>query len=194
MILPAAGAQRPKLPHQRGFFTGVRRRGRMQYLKLLRSKGAPQQIARGFAIGTWVEFIVFPTLGLAFLLLWPLNWLLRGNLAASFVAFVLWKMVMWIFIWPNTQFGHWLLGSQQVGEKASKSEMKGWTAKLAFVQEQGMAFFVGSAVVGLIAAVLGYFLVLAALKTYHDRRERRRHAMLEKRHDQNRSQPLSRGV
>ena len=184
MTPPAAGAKRSKLPHQRDFFNGLCRRGRLQYLKLLRSKGAPQQIARGFAIGTWVEFIVFPTLGVAFVLLWPLNWLLRGNLAASFVAFVLWKMVMWIFIWPNTQLGHWLLGSQQVVEKATKSELKGWAAKLDFVKQQGMAFFTGSAVVGLVAALLGYVLVLVALKTYHDRRERRRHAMLEKRHNQ----------
>lgn len=156
----------------------------MQYLKLLRSQGAPQQIARGFAIGTWVEFIAFPTLGVAFVLLWPLNWLLRGNLAASFVAFVLWKMVMWIFIWPNTQLGHWLLGSQQIVEKAPKTNMKGWDAQLAFVKEQGMAFFVGSAATGLVAAVLGYFLVLVALKTYHNRRERRRQTLLEKRHEQ----------
>lgn len=185
MIPPAAGAKRSKLPHQRGFFNGLSRRGRLQYLKLLRSKGAPQQIARGFAIGTWVEFIVFPTLGAAFVLLWPLNWLLRGNLPASFVAFVLWKMVMWIFIWPNIQLGHWLLGSQQVVEKATKSELKGWwAAKLDFVKQQGMAFFTGSAVVGLVAALLCYFLVLAALKAYHDRRERRRHAMLEKKDDQ----------
>lgn len=181
---PPEKASRPKLPHQRGFFNGLCRRGRMQYLKLLRSQGAPQQIARGFAIGTWVEFIVFPTLGVAFVLLWPLNWLLRGNLAASFVAFVLWKMVMWIFIWPNTQLGHWLLGSQQIVEKAPKTNMKGWDAQLAFVKEQGMAFFVGSAATGLVAAVLGYFLVLVALKTYHNRRERRRQTLLEKRHEQ----------
>jgi uncharacterized protein (DUF2062 family) len=178
-----AKANRPKLPHQRGFFTGLKRRGRLQYLRLLRSKGAPQQIARGFAIGTWVEFIVFPTLGAAFVLLWPLNWLLRGNLAASFIAFVLWKMVLWAFIWPNIQIGHWLLGTHQVVEKVPKAELKGWAAKLAFVKTQGLAFFVGSTVTGLVAAAIGYFLVLTVLKAYHDRRERRRHAMLVKRHD-----------
>ncbi len=181
---PSSEGKRAKLPHQSGFFNGLRRRGRLQYLKLLRSQGAPQQIARGFAIGTWVEFIVFPTLGVAFILLWPLNWLLRGNLAASLVAFMLWKMVIWIFIWPNIQLGHWLLGSHQILEKTTKAQMKGWDAKIAFLKEQGIAFFVGSALTGLIAAILSYFLVLVALKAYHDRRERRRHAMLEKRREQ----------
>ena len=39
---------------------------RLDYLRILRTKGAPSQVARGVGYGIFVELIFFPTLGLAF--------------------------------------------------------------------------------------------------------------------------------
>ncbi|HZG15891.1 MAG TPA: DUF2062 domain-containing protein, partial [Candidatus Bathyarchaeia archaeon] len=49
------------------------RKAKYEYYKLIRMKGAPSFIARGFSVGMFVEFITLPTFGLAFLLLYPLN-------------------------------------------------------------------------------------------------------------------------
>ncbi|WP_339062230.1 hypothetical protein [Tepidibacillus marianensis] len=42
------------------------RKLKLQYLKLIRMKSAPSIVARGYAIGTFLEFLTLPTLGMAF--------------------------------------------------------------------------------------------------------------------------------
>ena len=58
-------------------FNKLYRKLKYQYVKLLRTKGAPSIIARSFSLGIFIEFITLPTLGIAFLFLYPLNRLLR---------------------------------------------------------------------------------------------------------------------
>ena len=45
------------------------RRVRLDYLKILRTEGAPTQVARGVGYGIFVELLFFPSLGLAFILM-----------------------------------------------------------------------------------------------------------------------------
>ena len=62
---------------------------RLDYLRILRTKGAPSQVARGVGYGIFVELIFFPTLGLAFFLMYPLNKFGKGHMGAAVAGFVL---------------------------------------------------------------------------------------------------------
>ncbi|WP_035155902.1 DUF2062 domain-containing protein [Cohnella thermotolerans] len=64
-----------------------------QYVKLLRAKGGATVVAMGFAIGLFVEMFNLPTYGTSFLLIFPLNYLLRGSFAAALVGFLFGKMI-----------------------------------------------------------------------------------------------------
>lgn len=62
-----------------------------KYYKLLRTPGASNVVAGGFAIGMAIEFITLPTGGLAFLLIFPLVWLARVSLSSALIGFVVGK-------------------------------------------------------------------------------------------------------
>lgn len=47
-------------------WTKLYRKLKLEYYKLIRMKGAPSFVARGFSVGIFVEFITLPTFGLAF--------------------------------------------------------------------------------------------------------------------------------
>ena len=60
------------------WYTRLWRLARLDYLKILRTQGAPAQVARGVGYGIFIELIFFPTLGLAFFLMYPVNKYLKG--------------------------------------------------------------------------------------------------------------------
>ncbi|MFC3798522.1 MULTISPECIES: DUF2062 domain-containing protein [unclassified Cohnella] len=66
---------------------------KLQYVKLLRAKGGAYSIAMGFAIGLFVEMFNLPTYGTSFVLIFPLIYLLRGNLPSALVGFVFGKLI-----------------------------------------------------------------------------------------------------
>ena len=72
--------------------TRLYRLARLDYLKILRTHGAPAQVARGVGYGIFVELIFFPTMGLGFFLIYPINKYLKGHLAASIAGFVFSKL------------------------------------------------------------------------------------------------------
>ena len=61
------------------WYTRIGRKMRLDCLRILRTKGAPSQVARGVGYGIFVELIFFPTLGLAFFLMYPLNKFGKGH-------------------------------------------------------------------------------------------------------------------
>lgn len=154
------------------------RKLKYQYIKLLRAQGAPSIIARSFSLGIFIEFITLPTLGAAFLLLYPLNLLIRGNFAASLIGFVMGKFVLPIFFVINLSVGNMLIGKKmppphQV-EAASGS-------LLHMVKTKGIALFLGSATNGLVMALLCYTLVFYGLLLYRERKKKKRIALQLKR-------------
>jgi uncharacterized protein (DUF2062 family) len=146
------------------------RRIRLEYLKLLRTKGAPSIVAKGFALGVFLEFITLPTLGIAFFLLYPLNLLFRGSLPAALIGYLMGKVILPVFLYINYTLGNRLIGG---GKQAASSphwhDLTTWHTW----KEKGLAFFVGSAIVGAVVAVVGYVLVYWALISYRRRKERR---------------------
>ncbi len=141
------------------------RRLRLECLKLLRTPGAPSKVARGFSVGLFVEFITLPTLGAAFVLLFPLSSLFRGSVPASLIGFVFGKVILPPFLLLNFNLGRLLLGQQAI-----ENAEGGFT--FAFIKQHWLAFFLGSAISGAVVALLGFALVYWLLVT--SRRNRRR--------------------
>lgn len=153
------------------------RKMKYQYLQLLRSKGAPSIVARSFSLGMFIEFITLPTLGAAFLLLYPLNLLIRGNFAAALIGFIMGKFILPVFFVLNMSVGNLIIGKelgQQANEQLDHASLSGFWSILQFVKEKGVALFVGSAANGLVVAVICYILVFYGLQLYRKRKEERR--------------------
>ncbi len=160
---------RPRFP----FHIRITRKFRLSYLRLMRTPDAEHVVARGAALGTFLEFITFPTLGLALLFVYPVVKLARGSVAAAMLLYLMWKSILWIFIPLNIKFGHYLMKSEQIVDTSTIVPLSGWDAKLAFVKQQGAAFFVGSAASGIIATVIVYGFSIWAVRSY--RRSRAHH-------------------
>lgn len=140
------------------------------YYQLIRSKGATSIIARSFAIGLLIEFITLPTLGLAFLLLYPLIRLFKGTFSVALIAFVFGKLILPIFLYFNFHVGEFLVG-KKVG-KAISHELHSYFT-ITFIKEKGLAFLLGSSINGIIVASISYFLVYYALSFYRKSKEKR---------------------
>jgi uncharacterized protein (DUF2062 family) len=153
---------------QARMWKNIYRKLKYEYYKLIRMKGAPSFIARGFSIGMFIEFITLPTFGLAFLLLFPLTRLFRCSFPASLIAFVIGKIILPAFMLINLKLGNVLIGSklQDPGEQSTDG-------LVTLIKQNLLAYLTGSAVVGFVVAVAGYFLVNAALQWYRKKRARR---------------------
>ena len=173
------------------WYTRLWRLARLDYYKILRAHGAPAQVARGVGYGIFVELIFFPTLGLAFFLIYPLNKYLKGHLAASIAGFVFAKLFAFLTIPPSFILGSKMLGLQDFGAKfMADDKLKPlgeiWvTVKQLF--NSGELFHalagwaVGAAVFGVILGAIGFIFSLTALKKYQaHKRERREEILREK--------------
>lgn len=73
----------------------INRMGRtfkMNYFKLLRSRGGAKKVALGFAIGFGLEMVVISTAGLVYILLIPVVRLARGSMPASIIGNIIGKI------------------------------------------------------------------------------------------------------
>ncbi|RXT02872.1 DUF2062 domain-containing protein [Ammoniphilus sp. CFH 90114] len=140
---------------------------RLQYLKLIRAQGATSLIARSFAIGLFIEFITLPTMGLAFLMLFPLIKWFRGSFPVSLIGFTLGKLIVPFFLVLNYKVGAMLFNQQ--GALMMESFFT-----LDSIKEHGLVFLTGSALDGLGMAIVCYGLVYAGLVMYRKRKEIRR--------------------
>ncbi|MBW5469658.1 DUF2062 domain-containing protein [Brevibacillus formosus] len=146
------------------------RKLKYEYYKVLRMKGAPAFVARGFSLGIFVEFITLPTFGIAFLLLFPLCKLFRASLPAGLVAFVIGKLILPLFILINYNIGYVLIGKPLQENLIHQEPGMPW---LHWMKEKGLVYFTGSAIMGLIVALASYFLVLTGLLLYRRKKLRR---------------------
>ncbi|MFY0545732.1 DUF2062 domain-containing protein [Brevibacillus sp. H7] len=149
----------------------ILRKLKYEYIKLIRMKGAPSFVARGFSVGIFIEFITLPTLGLAFLLLFPMTRLFRCSFPASLIGFVFGKIVLPIFMLVNLKVGTTIIGNPlQEHVQHNHESFAGW---LQWMKQNGIAYFTGSMVMGVLVAFGSYFLVNATLQWYRKKRARR---------------------
>jgi uncharacterized protein len=134
-----------------------RRLLRYVYLRFLRLRGSPREIARGLAVGVFAGW--FPLFGLQIILSVALAALVRGNklvaAASTWVSNPLTYIPIYLF---NFRVGQWLLRSQDW--QFSRETL----LSLRTIRELGNEFilvlFTGSLVMGLAVAVTSYGLGL----------------------------------
>jgi uncharacterized protein len=147
-----------------------RRWFKLKYLLLLRAKGGPAIVARGFSIGLFVEMFTLPTFGLAFFLIFPLIYLFRASFAAALIGFVLGKIIYPLVAFMNRQVGAWAMP-----KSLQRYMLHHMPAGIAHLLHGVLDLIAGGMIVGLILALVAYFPVLFLLKYHaHRRKEKRR--------------------
>ncbi|MGC5326702.1 DUF2062 domain-containing protein [Brevibacillus sp. SYSU BS000544] len=140
------------------------RKLKYEYYKLIRMKGDPSKIARGFSVGIFIEFILIPTFLVSLIFLYPLNLLLRSSFSASLIGFVIGKIILPVFMLINFNIGNIIIG------KPSEDHIGiGW----AWLKQNLLAYLTGSAIMGLLVAFGSYFLILFSLQWYRKKKARR---------------------
>lgn len=141
-----------------------------QFLKLIRTRGAAAQVARGFCIGLAVEMFTLPTAGLAFFLIFPLVYMMRGRLAAALIGFVFGKLIYIPVAVVNERVGHWILPMHWTVHAAALPD---WLNRLLTIN---MNLIVGGMIDGVALALLLYIPMKQILLTMQERRrQKRRH-------------------
>ena len=167
------------------WYTRLWRLARFDYLKILRTHGAPARVARGVGYGIFVELIFFPTLGLGFFLIYPLNKYLKGHLGASIAGFIFAKLFAFLTIPPSFILGSKILGLPSYGKEfmtdADKLKPLGqiWDTVVGLVKSGDLFYAlagwtVGAAVFGVVLGAIGFLLSMTALKKYQAHKKERR--------------------
>jgi uncharacterized protein (DUF2062 family) len=126
-------------------------------------------VARGFSIGLAVEMFTLPTGGLAFLLIFPLIYLFRANLAGALIGFVFGKVIYIPFAFLNKQVGDFLV------PKGMKHYLIHHLPQLlSNIIRGSLDLIAGGIVVGAILGILVYFPVMLLLRYHADRRKDKR--------------------
>ena len=171
------------------WYTRLYRLARLDYLKILRTHGAPAQVARGVGYGIFVELIFFPTMGLGFFLIYPLNKYLKGHLAASIAGFVFAKLFAFLTIPPSFILGSKMLGLPSYGERfmteADNLKPLGeiWNVVMGLLKSGELfkalaGWAAGAAVFGVVLGAIGFLFTWMALKKYQAHRKERREEIL----------------
>ena len=171
------------------WYTRLWRLARFDYLKILRTHGAPARVARGVGYGIFVELIFFPTLGLGFFLIYPLNKYLKGHLGASIAGFIFAKLFAFLTIPPSFILGSKILGLRSYGKEfmtdADKLKPLGqiWDTVVNLVKSGDLFYAlagwtVGAAVFGVVIGAIGFLLSMTALKKYQAHKKERREEVL----------------
>lgn len=144
------------------------RRWHYFYLRFLRLKGHPQEMARGLSVGVFIG--CFPFFGLQVILSVLLAVLVRGNkilaAAGTWVSNPLTGLPIYAF---NFKVGQLILRDYQFS--IEQLDFQSWDK----LQEAGFLLvatvFLGSFVVGSIAAILTYFFSLYAIDRWRESRQ-----------------------
>ena len=170
------------------WYTRPKRKIRLDYLKILRTKGAPSQVARGVGYGIFIELIFFPTLGLAFFLIYPVNKYLKGHMGAAFAGFVFAKLFAFLTIPPSFILGSKILGLENYkdrfmngGTMKPLGEIWGVVKELFSSGELLKAlagWTTGASVFGIVIGIIGFLVTRTALRKYQARRQARREELL----------------
>lgn len=142
-----------------------------QYVKLLRAKGGASVVAMGFAIGLFVEMFNLPTYGTSFVLVFPLNYVLRGSFAASLVGFLFGKLIYIPMAFLNN-------------EMAKSVLPKDFAVNISFLPNyinhfllMNLKLIVGGVIDGAILGLLVYFPIRFSINVFKRRRREKRKQM-----------------
>lgn len=142
--------------------------------RALRLQATPHSIAAGVAIGVFCTFT--PFVGLHFIIAAVLAWLSRVNTVAAITGTALGNPITIPFIWGATlQLGNVIL-RQDLLDDISPETLGKSLIDLQFAslwQPVLKPMLIGSVLLGAVAAVIAYFLVLMAARTFREKRRLR---------------------
>jgi uncharacterized protein (DUF2062 family) len=141
---------------------------KLKYILLLRAKGGPAMVAKGFSIGLFIEMFTLPTFGLAAVLILPLVYIMRASLPGALIGFVFGKIIYLPVAFLNKKVGHWVLPKHMV------RKIHFYPHWLSDIVKNGIYLIAGGIIVGLILGVLFYFPVKRILEIYAARRKEKR--------------------
>ncbi|MBO9605552.1 MAG: DUF2062 domain-containing protein [Paenibacillaceae bacterium] len=139
-----------------------------KYLMLLRAKGGPSKVAKGFSIGLAIEMFTLPTFGTAALLIIPLVYMLRASLPGALIGFLLGKLVYPLFFFLNKKVGKAIVPEHFADYIHF---LPNWLEKFI---KGAVDLIVGGMVVGTILGILAYFPIKWMLEYYTHRRKEKR--------------------
>lgn len=139
----------------------IKRVFRYAYLKIVRANDSPPKIAFGVAIGVFLG--IFPTFGVGLVLAYILAVIFRVNKAAAVVGGLIMNPVTTPFFWGvSALIGAYLIGGDT---QVILNELK--SGKIFKVMgESFIAYLIGSLVISLFFAAIGYFVTLEILKRH----------------------------
>lgn len=156
---------------------------RYAYVRLLRSPGAPREVAGGMALGAFIAFL--PIMGaqmvIAVAVAEVFRRLFRLRLSRVAAAFAVWlnnpltiaPIYGGAFV-VGRPFARLLLPGSALSAPAQALHLSDLAASGPFALEAAVSLIVGGVLLGIPAAVLGYKFTLRAVLRYQDRRALRR--------------------
>ncbi|NEQ42172.1 MAG: DUF2062 domain-containing protein [Leptolyngbya sp. SIOISBB] len=167
MPTPARLPASPK--PSRSWWAQLQRRSRYLYLKFIRLRGHPKELARGLAAGVFAG--MFPLFGVQTIMGVAIALRIKGNplmaAAGTWISNPLTYLPIYAF---NYRLGSWLLGRPAINLFTDVESMRAWVETGADV---GIALMLGSAVMGALFGTASYFAGLPLI-----RRARRRYRQL----------------
>ena len=132
--------------------------------------------------------IFFPTLGLAFFLMYPLNKFGKGHMGASLAGFVFAKLFAFLTIPPSFILGSKILGLSNYKNYFLDGETMKPLGEIWKVVEELFSsgellkalagWTTGAAVFGVVIGLIGFFVARVGLRKYQMRRQARREELL----------------
>ncbi|PWK14952.1 DUF2062 domain-containing protein [Tumebacillus permanentifrigoris] len=154
-------------------YARLKRWARYKYLQLLRAKGGPSIVAKGFSIGLAIEMFTLPTFGLAALLILPVVYLFRASLPAALIGFLFGKIIYLPMAFFNRMVGSWLVPEHVLAGVHTHSH---WMNRMIHIIRDALDLTVGGMVVGTALGLIVYLPIRKLLAIYMERRlEKRRH-------------------
>lgn len=169
--------------------------------RIRRLPDPPHRVARGMFAGTFVAILPLP--GLQFVLGGLLAWAIRGNLLAALLCTFLSNPLTTPFIAvASIGLGQWMLGQnmgltpRMIGHafadagadlwhnvtSAFTPAVAHWDGLQRFWTTIYLPYFVGATVIGVVVALVAYYITIPLVAAYQRARARRLRDRIEKKH------------
>ena len=146
------------------------RSGKYFVKRVLRLSGSPYVIAAGVAAGVFTSFT--PFLGFHFIISWAIAFVIGGNLLAAAIGTAFGNPITFPFIWGSTYtIGCFLTGKQMVPGQMHSFKHQLFHESFSTIWPTIKVMAIGAVPIGLLFAVIFYFITRHAAKAYQHRRK-----------------------
>ncbi len=140
--------------------SNIARALRYQYLKIVRLKDSPRNIAKGLALGIFLGMT--PTMGFQMPIAFAFASILKENKVASVLG-------VWVtnpITAPAIYFFNYKLGAMALGLEATVTNKTDIASLLRMGANIAVPLWLGGFITGIFAAIISYFLTLRSVRSY----------------------------